>query len=181
MKRTALAIAIGALSGSLSMGILAQESGQTEPDQGQMGQAEGQQTQQEPMTQQESMTQQDPSGSQQGGQQGDLMSMPVSEVEGMQVVNQDGQELGEVERVAISNQDDQVYAIVSVGGFLGIGDESVALPIEEMNLQEDHLVLQTNRSEDELQQSAEDYNEEDYQAVEGDTALSDAASGGASN
>ena len=175
MKRTALAIAIGALSGSLSMGILAQESGQTEPDQGQMGQAEGQQTQQE------SMTQQDPSGSQQGGQQGDLMSMPVSEIEGMQVVNQDGQELGEVERVAISNQDNQVYAIVSVGGFLGIGDESVALPIEEMNLQEDHLVLQTNRSDDELQQSAEDYNEEDYQAVEGDTALSEAASGGASN
>ncbi|MCG7599962.1 PRC-barrel domain-containing protein [Halomonas sp. McH1-25] len=175
MKRTALAIAIGALSGSLSMGILAQESGQTEPDQGQMGQAEGQQTQQE------SMTQQDPSGSQQGGQQGDLMSMPVSEIEGMQVVNQDGQELGEVERVAISNQDNQVYAIVSVGGFLGIGDESVALPIEEMNLQKDHLVLQTNRSEDELQQSAEDYNEEDYQAVEGDTALSDAASGVASN
>lgn len=86
--------------------------------------------------------------------------------------------MGEVERVAVSTQDNQVVVVVSVGGFLGIGDESVALPLQEMNLQEDQLVLQTSRSEDELQQSAEEYNEEDYQTVEGETTLSDAASGG---
>lgn len=178
MKRTALVIAIGALCTGLSAGALAQENGQDQQGQQNQTDQQGQMNQQEGQDQQDSMSQQEPSGDQQqGGQQNELMSMPASELEGMTVVNQEDEELGDVGRIAVSTQDNQVYAIISVGGFLGMGDKSVALPVQDMELQEDQLLLKTSRSEDELKQSAEDYNEEDYQTVEGDTTLSDAAGG----
>jgi hypothetical protein len=123
--------------------------------------------------QQQNQTQQ-----QQSQQQNSLMQMTASDLQGKQVVTQQGEELGEVEEISKSTQDNSLYAIVSVGGFLGLGEKEIALPLQEMNLEQDQLVMQTQRSKDQLKDSANEYNEQDYQPVEGNVTLSQAAGSG---
>ncbi|GAB2791888.1 hypothetical protein GCM10027040_17490 [Halomonas shantousis] len=118
--------------------------------------------------------QQNQQGQQQSGASS-LMSMQASDLEGKAVVNQNGQEIGDIDRIAQHTQNNRLYGIVTVGGFWGIGGEEIALPLEEMQLENDQLVMQTNRGEDEIKQSADSYNESDYRELEGDQTLSEAA------
>ncbi|WP_346798644.1 DUF6470 family protein [Halomonas sp. Bachu 37] len=112
------------------------------------------------------------SQSTQGGQ--DLMAMTASDFEGATVHNEDGQEIGEVQHIALDTRDNSLYAIVSVGGFWGIGSSDIALPMDEMERQGDRLVMQTTRDEDEIEDSANEYDEANYREVEGNTTLSEA-------
>jgi len=105
-----------------------------------------------------------------------IMAMQVSDLEGMTVVNQDGEKIGEVGKISQHNQSGDLYAIVGVGGFLGIGQSGVALAIDEMEVQDDQLVLKTNRTEEEVKQASDDYNEDDYTQVDSDMTLSEASS-----
>jgi sporulation protein YlmC with PRC-barrel domain len=55
-----------------------------------------------------------------------------------QVVNGDGDNLGEVEDVLIDLETGKVmYAIINVGGFLGVGEQSVAVPWERLVFDEE--------------------------------------------
>ncbi|MDR4513242.1 PRC-barrel domain-containing protein [Nitrosomonas sp.] len=56
---------------------------------------------------------------------------------GKDVVNQDGEEIGSVENMLITDTDNVQYAIVSVGGFLGIGDKLVAVPTNNLQFDKD--------------------------------------------
>ena len=56
---------------------------------------------------------------------------------GKDVVNQDGEEIGSVENMLITDTDNIQYAIVSVGGFLGIGDKLVAVPTNNLQFDKD--------------------------------------------
>lgn len=105
-----------------------------------------------------------------------LMSMQVSDLEGMTVTNQDGEEIGDISHISQHNQSGDLYAIVGVGGFLGIGQTDIAMAIDEMEMQGEELVLTTNRTKDEIQESSEDYNEDDYTQVDSDMTLSEASS-----
>ncbi|SFU94519.1 PRC-barrel domain-containing protein [Halomonas korlensis] len=105
-----------------------------------------------------------------------LMSMQVSDLEGMTVNNQDGEEIGEVSQISQHNQSGDLYVIVGVGGFLGIGRTEIAMALDEMEMQGEDLVLKTNRTQDEIEQSSEDYNEDDYTQVDSDMTLSEASS-----
>ncbi|HSP57838.1 MAG TPA: DUF6470 family protein [Halomonas sp.] len=105
-----------------------------------------------------------------------LMSMQVSDLEGMTVINQDGEEIGEVSQISQHNQSGDLYAIVGVGGFLGIGRTEIAMTVDEMEMQGEELVLTTHRTQDEIKESSEDYNEDDYTQVDSDVTLSEASS-----
>ncbi|MGE0117819.1 MAG: DUF4142 domain-containing protein [Dongiaceae bacterium] len=60
---------------------------------------------------------------------------------GQTVVNQNGEEVGSIADIVLNSNDRAVYAILSVGGFLGIGDKSVAVPFGELKPGENETIL----------------------------------------
>lgn len=71
---------------------------------------------------------------------GDTRSISVSEISGMDVINARGEELGEVSRVVRNGQ--SMYVIVEHGGwFFGINDKEVALPVDDVVVQNGKIVL----------------------------------------
>lgn len=195
MKRTLLAIAIGAMSAGLAGGALAQDN--AEDDNGLNGDAAvgEEQTTMDPqnddalmdepdMDQPDEMDTGDDLGTAQGddldpmgadGQLDDaLRDMQVSEIEGMTVVNQEDEELGDVQSVVRDNDTGELHVVITVGGLWGMGGSDITLPLAEMELQDDQLVTRQAYGEDELEESAQEYDEERYSEVEGDMTLGDA-------
>lgn len=87
-------------------------------------------TQDQPGMQSESQMQ-----SQTGAQS--LATVGENEVIGKTVVSQQGEEIGNVEDVVMDQESQQQLAVVDVGGFLGAGEKSVAVPFEQLELSED--------------------------------------------
>ena len=63
----------------------------------------------------------------------------VDEIVGMDVLAEAGEDVGEVDSLAVMG--DGLVAIVGVGGFLGLGEHDVALPLEAFTMTEDGLML----------------------------------------
>lgn len=85
-----------------------------------------------------------------GGQEasGQTAAVPVSEIIDRDLVNARGDELGTVEKVIRSN--DRIYVVLSHGGFLGLGEDEVALPLDRISALrgDDELVLRGMTEED---------------------------------
>ena len=65
------------------------------------------------------------------------------EVVGMSLYGANDEEIGEIEDIVMS-QDGKVEAVVvEVGGFLGIGQKRVAIPADQLQLEQDRVVAQT--------------------------------------
>lgn len=58
----------------------------------------------------------------------------ASEFIGEDVTNGKGETVGSVDDLIVSQGDQVLYAVLSVGGFLGIGDKLVAVPFEELKI-----------------------------------------------
>jgi len=85
--------------------------------------------------------------------QNPLMQMTAGDLIGKTVVNEAGEEVGEIEDIVIGTTDKEVQAIVAVGGFLGIGDKSIALSFDELEPgQEDNVLLTSGATVEELKQ-----------------------------
>ncbi len=80
---------------------------------------------------------------------GDLMRLRADTVIDREVRNMQGEELGMVSRLVTDGT--EVYAVLAHGGFLGMGEREVALPLDRMSVSRDHerLVLR-GLTEDEL-------------------------------
>jgi putative membrane protein len=92
-------------------------------------------------------------------QPGQAVSM--ENVLGSEVVNTKGEDVAEIEDV-VMDQSGKQYAVLSVGGFLGIGEKKVAIPLDELQLGKDKAYLMTAETEDQLKQMPE-YDENQYQ------------------
>lgn len=108
------------------------------------------------------------------GQNDSLMTQQVSDLEGMTVVNQEGEEIGDIQNIAQHNDSRDLYAIISVGGIWGFGATEIALPVDEMQFENDQLVMNTDYGSDQIEESSEDYNEDSYTQVDSDMTLSEA-------
>jgi putative membrane protein len=84
-----------------------------------------------------------PSGTEQQGW------VSVGEVLGAPVVNDQGDEVGEIKDVVM--KDNAYYAVLAVGGFLGIGDKNVAIPLDGLKLGEDEAYLMSAQTEEQLE------------------------------
>jgi putative membrane protein len=73
----------------------------------------------------------------------------VGEVLGAPVVNDKGDDVGEIKDVVM--KDNTYYAVLAVGGFLGIGDKNVAIPLDELQLGEDEAYLMSAETEEQLE------------------------------
>ena len=91
-------------------------------------------------------------------------TVSIEEVLGSPVVNASGDEVGEIEDLVVDDNQKH-YAILSVGGFLGIGEKKVAIPLDQLQLREDEAYLISAETEEQLEQMPE-YEEDQYQPVQ---------------
>jgi putative membrane protein len=73
----------------------------------------------------------------------------VGEVLGAPVVNDQGDEVGEIKDVVM--KDNAYYAVLAVGGFLGIGDKNVAIPLDDLKLGDGEAYLMSAQTEEQLE------------------------------
>jgi hypothetical protein len=66
----------------------------------------------------------------------------ASKVIGTSVVNNSNETVGKVDDLLVSPDGKSPYAILSVGGFLGMGSHLVAVPYEQLKVVDKKLVLQ---------------------------------------
>jgi sporulation protein YlmC with PRC-barrel domain len=57
----------------------------------------------------------------------------VSKIIGTDVVNRQGDQIGDVEDIVLDNRGNVAYAVVSTGGFLGVGERWHAVPWRSLN------------------------------------------------
>lgn len=72
--------------------------------------------------------------------QGQSAHYRVSNLLGQTVVNEQGQEIGQVYEVLVSPKGDQAQIILSVGGFLGLGDKQISIQFSELDSRQGTLV-----------------------------------------
>ncbi|MGB3221878.1 MAG: PRC-barrel domain-containing protein [Desulforhopalus sp.] len=76
-------------------------------------------------------------------------NITAEEIEGMQVVSQTGEEIGEIQRASIDEQSGKVkFVTISKGGVLGMGGENIAIPFEALQFdqQNERVTLTVNES-----------------------------------
>ncbi|MGP1356989.1 MAG: PRC-barrel domain-containing protein [Roseicyclus sp.] len=96
------------------------------------------------------MAQADTGGAAAGGGTSPFSGMTVDEILGLKVVAADGADVGEIDY--IFQEGGQYMAVIGIGGFLGLGEHTVALPLSDfsMNGTGDGLMLE-NRTEADLE------------------------------
>ena len=58
----------------------------------------------------------------------------ASDVIGSTVENDRNENIGKIDDILVQNADRTLYAVVSVGGFLGIGEKHVLIPYEQLKM-----------------------------------------------
>jgi sporulation protein YlmC with PRC-barrel domain len=61
----------------------------------------------------------------------------ASKIHGTSVYNDQNQKVGSIDDLIINRDDHVVYAVVSVGGFLGMGNHLVAVPYDQLQINAD--------------------------------------------
>jgi sporulation protein YlmC with PRC-barrel domain len=69
--------------------------------------------------------------------------LSATKIVGNKVVNREGEQLGNIKDLMIDLDDAQIaYAVLSFGGFLGLGDKLFAIPLEALTFgTEDHTAI----------------------------------------
>lgn len=77
--------------------------------------------------------------------------LSASTLEGDTVCNAAGEDLGNIEDIMIDTHDGRVaYAVLSFGGFLGIGDKLFAVPWEALRIDQDNKRIVLNVEKEQL-------------------------------
>ncbi len=83
-----------------------------------------------------------------GGQS--VLDEPAGQLRGEAVHSPEGETLGTIEQVVRERTNKTILAVVSVGGFLGIGAHRVTVPVQQIQRHDGKLVLSTTMTTDEL-------------------------------
>ncbi|MEM7566897.1 MAG: PRC-barrel domain-containing protein, partial [Pseudomonadota bacterium] len=76
----------------------------------------------------------------------------VQDILSMDLIGAEGEEIGDVERVI--SQNGELFVVVGNGGFLGLGEKQVALPLADMTMRDGELYTRAY-TEDEVEEMAE--------------------------
>ncbi|MGG7056612.1 PRC-barrel domain-containing protein [Nitrosomonas sp. ANs5] len=71
------------------------------------------------------------------------------------VVDRNGKKLGDIDDLILSKKDKATYAIVSVGGFLGMGEKSVAVPFDSLQVNKPDEKIVIDVTKEQLEQAPE--------------------------
>ena len=78
----------------------------------------------------------------------------AEEIIGSDIRNFENEDLGEIEDLLIETKEGKTsYAIVSHGGFLGLGDKQIAIPLQNLKVTEDKDVFVINASEEQIEEA----------------------------
>jgi len=142
MNKTSAAVALAALlSIGLSSGLWADDMSMNN----------------EPAEDSSSMNQSEPMSNTAAINPGDYM--------GKEVYTASGESIGKIDKLVTSNSDHTVYAVIGVGGFLGIGEKDAAIPINKLQLQGSKLQLASGITKNSLKQQMK-YEESEFSAFE---------------
>ncbi|KON80268.1 PRC-barrel domain-containing protein [Azoarcus sp. PA01] len=102
---------------------------------------------------------------------GVVYTMSPRELRGKDVIGPGGDEIGSVAAVVHSRHEKDLQAVISAGGFLGIGDKKITVPLDQLQYVDGQLRI--NASEEELKARPE-YQPERYVELEsGDQPISE--------
>lgn len=151
MKKIMLTVASLGMAGSLAVSAQEQETTPYEPNkdivtetQSDIDRSMGERQQDSPVvsdydkeTSQSGTTDTQTGQHTEAGQHGDgmgkdLSGMTADELEGKKVLTLTGEEVGEIDDVGTSATQQARVATVEVGGFLGIGEKTIAIPLSEL-------------------------------------------------
>jgi sporulation protein YlmC with PRC-barrel domain len=92
----------------------------------------------------------------------DLSQMSSDQLSGKSVVTADGEEIGEIDEVGYSSTHQERVAVVEAGGFLGVGEKRIAIPLSDLKLgTDDNLATTLTRDSIEME---EDFDEAGFTA-----------------
>lgn len=93
--------------------------------------------------------------------------LTADQIRDLSVRGANGDTIGDVEEVFV--RDKIAYVVVGNGGFLGLGEKQIALPISDMTFRQNTLVMR-DVTEDEAEDMQE-FSEGDFQTVSGDQQI----------
>ena len=68
--------------------------------------------------------------------------LSATKIIGNKIVSREGEQLGNIKDLTIDLDDAQIaYAVLSFGGFLGLGDKLFAIPLEALLFIDDHTMI----------------------------------------
>ncbi|MGH8168746.1 MAG: PRC-barrel domain-containing protein, partial [Woeseiaceae bacterium] len=85
----------------------------------------------------------------------DLSGMTAQELSGKSVVTATGDEIGEIGEIGYSATHQERVATVEVGGFLGVGEKRIAIPLSELEPGEDDTSVQTSLTRESIEAQEE--------------------------
>ncbi|RAI01534.1 hypothetical protein DLJ53_08895 [Acuticoccus sediminis] len=88
----------------------------------------------------------------------------VSALEGADVMNSAGEEVGEVHAVLLDPATDAPVVIIAVGGVLGIGEKELAFPYGDLTITSSAVVLNTDMSQSDIE-AMDEYDADAYQEL----------------
>ena len=90
--------------------------------------------------------------------------MPASEVIGTEVVNAEGDQVAEIVDLVKEQGQGEVMAVLSVGGFLGVGDKRVVVPLGELDVAPDNQIIAAGMTEEDVK-AMPAYDEAQYEST----------------
>jgi hypothetical protein len=81
------------------------------------------------------------------GEDHPLYNMRPDQIVGQTLHGANGEEIGEVEHIVSAQGSSEPEAVVSVGGFLGIGDRDVTIPLSQTQMEGDRLTTSMTKEE----------------------------------
>lgn len=83
----------------------------------------------------------------------DLSDMTADQLSGKTVVTSTGEEIGEIDEVGYSSTHQERVAVIEAGGFLGVGEKRIAVPLSELQMgTEDNITTSLTRESIEAQE-----------------------------
>ena len=89
---------------------------------------------------------------QQTGQQAaaPLAGIPASELLGQAVVNDQGETVAEIVDLVKRGDSEDLFAILSVGGFLGIGEKQVSVPLDRFDVGQNQEIILSGATQEQI-------------------------------
>jgi hypothetical protein len=97
--------------------------------------------------------------------------MRADQLIGQSIYNAAGESMGEIDDILVNKDDKSAAALVGVGGFLGIGERQVAVPLSDLEMQNERIVATKLQTAD-LQRMAT-YEANDWAKHDGDRLIGD--------